>query len=55
MAGRAARSSLRDWDGVDSGLRRMGEIDIGLSKLEGAMTLRVNVVREEFEGESGRA
>jgi phage host-nuclease inhibitor protein Gam len=42
-------SDFRDWNDVDCALRRMGEIDIGLTRLEGDMTLKVNEVRAEYE------
>ncbi|MDR2018545.1 MAG: host-nuclease inhibitor Gam family protein [Syntrophobacterales bacterium] len=38
-----------DWQEVDQALRRMGEIDISLSKLEGEMTLRVNEIKADYD------
>ena len=49
----AAFSEYRDWSDVDQALRRLGEIDIGLARLEGEMTLRINEVREEYEKKAG--
>ena len=40
---------LSSWDEVDQKLRRMGEIDIAVLKLEGDMTLRINEIRAEYE------
>jgi phage host-nuclease inhibitor protein Gam len=37
------------WDEIDQKLRRMGEIDIAVLKLEGDMTLRINEIRAEYE------
>jgi phage host-nuclease inhibitor protein Gam len=42
---------LADWIEVDQKLRRMGEIDISLEKIEGDMTLQINEIREQYEEE----
>jgi len=49
MAKRTAASSYTDWNEVDQGLRRMGEIDIRLARLEGEMTLKVNEIRADYD------
>jgi len=49
MAKRETIAAYTDWQDVDNALRRMGEIDIRLSELEGAMTLKINDVRQDFE------
>lgn len=40
---------ISSWDELDQKLRRMGEIDIAVLKLEGEMTLRINEIRAEYE------
>ncbi len=42
-------SEYKDWNDVDQALRRMGEIDIRLNKLEGEQTLKVNEVKAEYD------
>lgn len=42
-------SDYTDWNEVDSALRRLGEIDIRLQKLEGDMTLKVNEIKAEYD------
>jgi phage host-nuclease inhibitor protein Gam len=49
MKRKAASSEYQDWNEVDAGLRRMGEIDIRLEEIEGDMTLRMNEIRAEYE------
>lgn len=49
MAKRITTSSYTDWNDVDQGLRRMGEIDITLSRLEGEMTLKLNEIRADYD------
>ncbi len=34
------------WEDIDSSLRRMGEIDIAVEKIQGDMTLKINEVKE---------
>jgi phage host-nuclease inhibitor protein Gam len=43
---------LPDWEAVDQALRRMGEIDIAIQKLEGEMTLRINEIRELYDNKA---
>lgn len=43
---------IGSWDDVDNHLRRMGEIDIGIAKIEGDMTLRINEIRAQYEEEA---
>ena len=43
---------LSSWDEVDQKLRRIGEIQIALEKIEGDMTLRINDIRQDYEQES---
>lgn len=45
---------IRDWDGVDAALRRMGEIEILQGDMEGEVTLLVNEVKGRF-AERGKA
>lgn len=45
-------TSIKGWDEVDSALRRMGEIDIALAKIEGDMTLRVNQIKAEADAKA---
>ena len=40
------------WNDVDQGLRRMGEIDIALAKLEGDMTLRIHRLKAEYDAKA---
>jgi phage host-nuclease inhibitor protein Gam len=40
------------WSDVDQGLRRMGEIDIALTKIEGDMTLRVHRLKADYEAKA---
>jgi phage host-nuclease inhibitor protein Gam len=42
---------LASWEEVDQKLRRIGEIDIALEKIEGSMTLQINEIREKYERE----
>ncbi|NLT22581.1 MAG: host-nuclease inhibitor protein Gam [Syntrophorhabdus sp.] len=42
-------SDYTDWPEVDGALRRMGEIDIKLQKLEGEMTLKINEIKAEYD------
>ena len=42
-------SDYTDWNEVDSALRRIGEINIKLQKLEGEMTLKVNEIKAEYD------
>jgi phage host-nuclease inhibitor protein Gam len=49
MARKVAVSEYKDWNEVDNALRRMGEIDIRLAKLEGEMTLKVNEIKAEYD------
>jgi phage host-nuclease inhibitor protein Gam len=52
MATRNEESGYLGWHDVDIGLRRIGEIDIALSRLEGEMTLRINEVRARWEAKA---
>ncbi|MDP3014168.1 MAG: host-nuclease inhibitor Gam family protein [Candidatus Subteraquimicrobiales bacterium] len=49
---KAAGLSLRAWEDVDISLRRMGEIDIAVSKIEGEMTLKINQIKAEADAKS---
>ena len=49
MTRKTVANEYRDWDDVDAGLRKMGEIDIRLGEMEGDMTLRINRIRAEYE------
>jgi len=37
---------IDDWDQADICLRRMGEIDIAVEKIQGDMTLKINEIKE---------
>jgi phage host-nuclease inhibitor protein Gam len=43
---------FQNWNEVDQGLRRMGEIDIRLGEIEGDMTLKINEIRAEYEAKA---
>jgi len=49
MARNIKASDYKDWGEIDGALRRMGEIDIRLQKLEGEMTLKLNEIRAEYD------
>jgi len=49
MAVKLKVSSLKSWDEVNEGVRRMGEIDIQVAKLEGEMTLKINDIRANYD------
>ena len=44
---------LSNWDEVDLRLRRIGEIQIALEKIEGDMTLRINDIRQDYKESIG--
>lgn len=50
--GTRAEPLYQSWDDVDQGLRRMGEIDIRLTKLEGEMTLKLNEIRADYDAKA---
>lgn len=52
MAHRINPSKYSDWNDVDQGLRRMGEIDIRLTRLEGEMTIKINAIRAEYDAKA---
>ena len=52
MTKRTAVPAYTGWNDVDQGLRRMGEIDIRLTKLEGELTLKVNEIREDYDAKA---
>lgn len=49
MGRKKAVMHYKNWEDVDQGLRRLGEIDIQVEKLEGEMTLRINELKAQFE------
>ena len=49
MAKKQVMSEYQDWQDIDNGLRRMGEIDIQIRKLEGEQTLRTNEIKAEYD------
>ncbi len=49
MARRITVSEYHNWNDVDGGLRRMGEIDMEITRLEGDLTLRVNRLRADYD------
>lgn len=52
MTKRITTSVYNEWSDLDQGLRRMGEIDIKLAKLEGELTLKVNEIREDYDAKA---
>jgi len=46
---RSQQSAIKNWDQVDAALRRMGELDIAVEKIQGDMTLRINEIKAEAE------
>ncbi|MBF0554135.1 MAG: host-nuclease inhibitor Gam family protein [Nitrospirae bacterium] len=42
-------TDIKTWDGVDSALRRMGEIDIAVENIQGSMTLKINELNAQAE------
>lgn len=45
-------SDYTDWNEVDGALRRMGEIDVRLQKLEGQMTLKINEIKADYDAKA---
>lgn len=41
-----AVAKISAWEAVDASLRRMGEIDIAVEKIQGDMTLKINEIKE---------
>lgn len=40
----------KSWEEIDQHLRRLGEIQVSLTDLQGRMTLEINEVKERFDG-----
>jgi phage host-nuclease inhibitor protein Gam len=49
MARKQLISDYQDWQEVDNALRRLGEIEIHVTQLEGEMTLKLNEIREDYD------
>lgn len=47
-----AKKRLNNWDEVDDAIRRMGELDIALERIQGEATMRINQIREEAKQKS---
>lgn len=45
-------SSYKSWEDVNLAIRRMGEIDIQVDKLQGEMTLKINEIKSKFDVKS---
>ena len=45
-------SKYANWEEVNLAVRRMGEIDIQVTKLEGEMTLKVNEIKSKYDAKS---
>lgn len=43
---------VKSWEEVDVLLRRMGEIDVAISKIEGELTLRINEIKANADKKS---
>lgn len=43
---------VKSWDGVDSALKRLGEIEIIASKINGDATLEINTIKERAKKEA---
>jgi phage host-nuclease inhibitor protein Gam len=52
MAKRITTSIYNEWNDLDQGIRRMGEIDIKLTRLEGDLTLKLNEIREDYDAKA---
>ena len=46
-------STLKSWGEVDAQLKKLGELQIQKSKLEGNLTIKVNKLKEEFSEKCG--
>jgi phage host-nuclease inhibitor protein Gam len=42
-------NEYQNWQDVDAALRRMGEIDINLTRLEGEQTLKINEIKAGYD------
>jgi len=49
---KSAELKVKSWEEVDASLRRMGEIDIIISKIEGEMTLNINEIKAKADKDS---
>ena len=47
MARRQKPSEYKDWETVDLALKRLGEIDISLERINGNMTLQINEIKSK--------
>ena len=47
MARRQKPSEYQDWEAVDLALKRLGEIDISLERINGNMTLQINEIKSK--------
>lgn len=45
-------SKYANWEEVNLAVRRMGEIDIQVSRLQGEMTLKVNEIKSKYDAKS---
>lgn len=41
-------SILKSWDEVDNNLKRLGEIEIQKTKLDGELTIKTNELKEQY-------
>jgi len=44
--------NLKSWDDVDEAVRRMGELDIALERIQGEATVRINEIKDEAKRKS---
>jgi phage host-nuclease inhibitor protein Gam len=49
---RKKESTYSNWEEVNLALRRMGEIDILVNKLQGKMTLKINEIKADYDVKS---
>ena len=46
-------SNLKSWDEVDKSLKKLGELEIQKTKLEGELTIKINELKEEYSVRGG--
>ena len=46
---RRKESKYSSWDEINTALKKMGEIDIQINKLQGEMTLKINEIKAEYD------
>jgi phage host-nuclease inhibitor protein Gam len=46
---RKKESKYTNWDEVDQAMKDLGELTISKAKLEGELTIKINVIKDEFQ------